>query len=188
MNMDVQNKHMKYRCYFLFASCILSLHTWYIYPSFDMNHVKNYLKIDDNSYFKLYHKNCFLGLYFLWDMFHMTLSKNRKVLFRKDLMIHHVVAFYLLFNYINIVPMEWSKFTITECISLMNYIWRDNKKLLKIYRTFCILFVRMPLSFFIFFSFYKNNIDFAYFKSLFFMIIYDAYIIWKLYFEVKRIK
>lgn len=186
--MDVHNKHMKYRCYFLFASCILSLHTWYIYPSFDMIHVKNYLKIDDNSYFKLYYKNCFLGLYFLWDMFHMTLSKNRKVLFRKDLMIHHVVSFYLLFNYINIIPMEWSKFTIVECISLMNYIWRDNKKLLKIYRTFCILFVRMPLSFLIFFSFYKNNIDFPYLKSLSFMIIYDAYIIWKLYFEVKRIK
>jgi prophage antirepressor-like protein len=153
--------------------------------------IKNYLKIDDNSYFKLYYKNCFLGLYFLWDMFHMTLSKNRKVLFRKDLMIHHVVSFYLLFNYINIVPMEWSKFTIAECISLMNYIWRDNKKLLKIYRTFCILFVRMPLSVWTFLIYTNSrdfpyyNVDFPYYKAFFFMIFYDTYILWKLYFEKK---
>jgi hypothetical protein len=115
----------------------------------------------------------------------MTLSKNRKILFRKDLIIHHVVSLYVLFKYINIVPLEWSKFTIAECISLMNYIWRNDKKLLKIYRTCSIFFVRMPLSLWIFFNFYKNNIDFPYVKSLFFMIFYDGYILWKLYFEKK---
>lgn len=183
--MNIQNVHMKHRCYYLFVSCLLSLHTWYIYPSFDISHVTSYLKIDSNSYLKLYYKNCFLGLYLLWDVFNMTLSKNRKVLFRKDLIIHHVASLYLLFKYINITPLEWSKITIMECISLMNYIWRDNKKLLKTYRTFCIFFVRMPVSFWIFFNFYKNNIDFPYLKSSLFIIFYDAYILWKLYFEVK---
>jgi hypothetical protein len=184
MNMDVQNiqnKHMKYRCYFLFALCVSSLHTWYIYPSINMNHVKHYLKIYDNSYFKLYYKNCFLGLYLLWDIFHMTLSKNRKILFRKDLIIHHLFFLYYIFKYIEIIPIEWSKFTIAECISLMNYICRNNKNLLKIYRTCCIIFVRMPLSFWSFFSFYNSNIDLPYFKGFLFIILYDAYILWKLY-------
>ena len=185
MNINIQNVHMKHRCYCLFVSCLLSLHTWYIYPSFDNSHVTSYLKIDSNSYLKLYHKNCFLGLYLLWDVFNMTLSKNRKILFRKDLIIHHVTSLYLLFKYINITPLEWSKFTIVECISLMNYIWRNNKNLLKIYRTCSIFFVRMPLSFWIFFNFYKSNIDFPYLKSLLFIIFYDVYILWKLYFEVK---
>jgi hypothetical protein len=185
MNINIQNVHMKHRCYYLFVSCLLSLHTWYIYPHFDISRVTSYLKIDSSSYLKLYHKNYFLVLYLLWDVFNMTLSKNRKILFRKDLIIHHVVSLYVLFKYINIVPLEWSKFTIVECISLMNYIWRNNKNLLKIYRTCSIFFVRMPLSLWMCFNFYKNNIDFPYFKSLFFMIFYDAYILWKLYFEKK---
>ena len=185
MNINIQNVHMKHRCYYLFVSCLLSLHTWYIYPYFDISHVTSYLKIDSNSYLNLYHKNYFLGLYLLWDVFNMTLSKNRKILFRKDLMIHHVTSLYFLFKYINIVPLEWSKFTIVECISLMNYIWRNNKNLLKIYRTCCIFFVRMPLSFIMHFNAYKNNIDFPYFKTLFFIFFYDVYILWKLYFDKK---
>lgn len=185
MNINIQNVHMKHRCYYLFVSCLLSLHTWYIYPYFDISHVTSYLKIDSNSYLKLYHKNCFLGFYLLWDVFNMTLSKNRKILFRKDLIIHHVTSLYVLFKYFDIVPLEFSKFTIAECISLMNYIWRNDKNLLKIYRTCSIFFVRMPLSLWMFFDVYKNNIDFPYFKTLFFMIFYDAYILWKLYFEKK---
>lgn len=191
MNIDIQkvknvhNKHMKYRCYCLFTSCILSLHTWYIYPSLfitDFN-VSNNLEI--NSFLNLYHKNYFLGIHILWDVCSMTLSQNRKILFRTDLMIHHATLLFLLFKYFNILPIIWSKFTIVECISVMNYIWRNNKNLLKIYRTFCILFIRIPLSLLFFFNFYNNDInntiEFPYFKSLCFMIIYDAYIIWKLY-------
>ena len=104
MNINIQNVHMKRRCYYLFVLCLLSLHSWYIYPSFDVSHVTSYLKIDSNSYLKLYHKNCFLGLYLLWDVCNMTLSKNRKILFRKDLIIHHVTGLYFLFKYINIFP------------------------------------------------------------------------------------
>lgn len=182
---------MKYRCFCLFVSCILSLHTWYNYPY--INNVDKIDNVNSDSYFELYCKNLFLGSYFIWDVYHMTLSLNRKILFRTDLLVHNIVVFYLLFKYINIIPMEWSKFTIAECISLMNYIWRDNKKLLKIYRTFCILFVRMPLFVWFFYYFYnkhKNNnlFDFPYIKGFFFMVIYDAIILWKLYKPKKYLK
>jgi hypothetical protein len=179
-----------HRCYCLIVSCILSLHTWYNYPHLNVDNNDN---VNSNSYFELYCKNLFLRSYFIWDMYHMTLSSNRKILFRTDLLVRHVVGLYLFFKYINFIPIIWSKFTIAECISLMNYIWRDNKKLLKIYKTFSILFVRIPLFVWFFYYFYnknKNNnlFDFPYVKTFCFLMIYDAILLWKLYKPKKYLK
>jgi hypothetical protein len=187
VNLDVQNKHMKNRCFFIFAMCGLSMYTWYNYSLFDPINNDN----ENNDYFTAYYKNCLLMMFYLcWDMYYMTLSSNRRILFRTDLIVHHVMTLYTLLTYTNHIPLQISNTIIMECISLMNYTWRNNQKLLKIYRTFCILFVRMPLTFwFIFYN--KNNIvQFPYSKinGYWFFILYDAFILWKIYKTKKYVK
>jgi len=188
MNLDVQNKHMKHRCYFMYTLCSLSMYTWYScynYSDHDITH-HDY---DNDNHRDHFHRltphylNCLLlGFYLSWDMYHMALSSNRRILFRTDLIIHHVAILNFILKYINHIPLEISKATIMECISLMNYVWRDNKKILNLYRTLCILFVRYPLSFF--YIFYKNNIikfPYTQISGYWFIIFYDVFILWKLY-------
>jgi len=117
----------------------------------------------------------------------MTLSSNRQFLFRTELIVHHLVGLCAFFNYNNL-SMEWSKFTIVECISLMNYIWRSNPKLLKIYRIMCILLVRMPLSFW--YIIYNNNnfVKSPQIKLSWFVIFYDAFLLYKMYKNKKYLK
>jgi hypothetical protein len=199
MNLDVQNKHMKHRCCFISTLCSLSLFTWYNNcSSSDTVSMSIPPTHDDNDYRhpRFHHLtpqylNClFMAFYLCWDMYHMTLSSNRRILFRTDLIIHHVVTLKTILYYINHIPLEISKTIIMECISLMNYTWRDNKKKLNLYRTFCILFVRMPLSFF--FMLYKRNtiVTFPYtqINGYWFFIFYDAFILWKIYKPKKFIK
>ena len=197
MNLDVQNKHMKYRCYFISTLCSLSLYTWYNWYNGSLVDTIHDDKITTTNYNNRFHRvapqhlNCLLMAFYLcWDMYHMTLSSNRRILFRTDLIIHHVVTLSTVLNYINHIPLEISNTIIMECISLMNYAWRDNKKRLNLYRTFCILFVRMPLSFF--FTLYKSNniVRFPYtqINGYWFFILYDAFILWKIYKPKKNIK
>lgn len=196
MNLDVQNKHMKHRCYFIYTLCSLSLYTWYnwyngslvdiVHDDHDNNYNRGRFHILTPQYL-----NCLLiGFYLSWDMYHMTLSSNRRILFRTDLIIHHVLMLNALLNYMNYIPLEISKTIIMECISFMNYAWRDNKKILNLYRTLCIFFVRLPLS--LFYILYKsnNNIKFPYtqINGYWFIIFYDAFILWKLYKPKKNIK
>ena len=144
MNLDVQNKHMKHRCYFIYTLCSLSLYTWYNWYNGSLVDIVH--EDHDNNYnpgrFHLLtpqYLNCLLiGFYLSWDTYHMTLSSNRRILFRTDLVIHHVSMLITLLNYINYIPLEISKTIIMECISFMNYAWRDNKKILNLYRTLCI--------------------------------------------------
>ena len=188
MNSDMQNKHMKYRCYFISTLCSLSLYTWWYNGS--LVETIHHDKIINTNYNNRFHRvtpqhlNCLLMAFYLcWDMYHMILSCNRRILFRTDLIMHHIVTLATVFNYINHIPLQISNTIIMECISLMNYAWRDNKKKLNLYRTFCILFVRMPLSFF--FIFYKSNniVRFPYtqINGYWFFIFYDAFILWKIY-------
>ena len=190
MNLDVQNKHMKYRCYFISTLCSLSLYTLYNWYNGSLVETIHPDKIITTNYNNRFHHvtpqylNCLLMAFYLcWDMYHMILSSNRRILFRTDLIIHHVITLSTLLNYINHIPLEISNIIIMECISLMNYAWRENKKRLNLYRTFCILFVRIPLSFF--FILYKSNnivrFLFTQINGYWFFIFYDAFILWKIY-------
>ena len=192
--MNIINKHMKNRCYFISIMCGMSLYSWYNYSLFD---------IINNNFFTPYYQNCLLMLFYLgWDTYNMTLSKNKSLLFRTDLCIHHFVTGIAYISYINTVSLQASNVLIMECISLMNYIWRNNPRLLKIYRTLCILFVRIPLSLW-FWLYYNPTITYIYLEKTFtynyyiylltmsniyvFFIIYDIFILWKL-FKPKKIK
>ena len=132
--MDIQTVHMKQKCYFISAMCGMSLYSWYNYSLFDPI---------DNSFFTPYYQNGLLFCFYLgWDTYHMI---TIPVLFRTDLMIHHSVCFVCYVSYINNTPLQMSHYLSMECISLMNYVWRNNPQLLKLYRTLCILCVRVPL-------------------------------------------
>jgi hypothetical protein len=189
----IQSEHIKKRCYFIYAMCTMSLYSWYNYSVFDL---------DPNSansnihFFTPYYQNCLLMLFYLgWDTYHMTLSKHRKILYRKDLVIHHFFATISYVSFINITPLQLSNSLIMECISAMNSVLKNNARLLKLYRTFCIFFVRMPLSLWYclyYIPYYKkimfpNNNSNDIFKvilstTLFiFFIFYDVFILRKLY-------
>jgi hypothetical protein len=131
--------------------------------------------------------------YLGWDTYHMI---TNPILYRTDLMIHHTITVFFTLSSINIMTLQESNYLIIECISLMNYIWRNNPQLLKLYRTLCICMIRTPLS--LWFYFYYNPTvlypywkytltypHYVYLKTLFDMAIffafYDMFILWKLY-------
>jgi hypothetical protein len=183
--MDIQTEHMKMRCYFISAMCSMSLYSWYNYSLFDPI---------NNSFMTPYYQNCLLMLFYLgWDTYHMI---TNPILFRTDLMIHHSVTLVIYLSYINKISLELSINLIMECISLMNYCWRNNPQTLKLYRTLCILCIRIPLS--LWFYFYYNPTilypywkyaltynNYSYLKIIYdmsiFFVLYDMFILWKLY-------
>jgi hypothetical protein len=183
--MDLQQEHMKTRCCFIAAMCSMSLYNWYSYSLFAPI---------DNSVFTPYYCNCLLMLYYLsWDTYRMC---TNPILFRTDLMIHHSVTLVVYLSYINNTTLQISHVLLMECISLMNYVWRNNPPYLKIYRIVCIFLIRMPLSFF-FWIYYnpvvlypyleetRSPIHYLYLSTLgnvyMFFIVYDLFILWKLY-------
>ena len=183
--MDIQTEHTKQRCCFISAMCGMSLYSMYNYSLFDPI---------DNSFFTPYYQNCLLMLFYLgWDTYRMI---TQHILYRTDLMIHHSVSAVIVLSYINNATLQLSYLLIMECISLMNFYWRNNRQLLKLYRTLCILCIRMPLSMWAG-LYYNPTILYPYWKktrtynrylyliimgnTFFFYIIYDMFILWKLY-------
>jgi len=180
-----KTEHMKHRCYFIFAMCGMSLYSWYNYSLFAPV---------DNSFFRPYYLNCLLMLFYLgWDTYHMI---TNPIIYRTDLMIHHSISLVVYLSYINNTPLQMSNVLIMECISLMNYIWRNHPQLLNLYRTLCILGIRMPLSTWMG-LYYNPNIIYPYFQLThtyqhylylstlgniyLFFIVYDIFILVKLY-------
>ncbi len=190
--MDQRTEHMKNRCYFIAAMCGASLYSWINYSLFDPIIV---------DVFSPPYQNCLLMLFYLsWDTYKML---SNPLLFRNDLMIHHCVTFVVYVSYINYIPLQMSHLLIMESISLMNYVWRDNIKLLTFYRTCMILCIRMPLSLW-FWLYYNKLYMFPYFRNTVslhvhciylttlmnmpvFFIFYDVYILWQIY-KPKNIK
>lgn len=124
------------------------------------------------------------------------------ILYRTDLIIHHSVSTVVYISYINNTTLQMSNVLIMECISLMNYILINNPQLLKLYRTLCIFCIRMPLSLYMW-LYYNPNIMYKYLKTMrtsshylylstlgniyLFFIVYDMFILWKLY-KPKKLK
>ena len=121
---------------------------------------------------------------------------RKPVLFRTDLMIHHAVAAVVYLSCIGHVSLQMSHVLIMECISSMNYIWRNNPSCLKWYRTLCIFCIRMPLSLWMWLD-YNPTISYPFLQSTrapnhyvylstlgniyLFFIVYDMFILWRLY-------
>ena len=152
--MDERSDHMKHRCYFIAAMCSASLYSWINYSLFDPIAVE---------FFSPPYQNCLLMLFYLsWDTYKML---QNPALFRTDLMIHHGVSYIVYMSCINYGPLQASHVLIMESISLMNYVWRDQVKLLNFYRTCTILFIRVPLSLW-FLLYYNPLYSFPHFTPL----------------------
>jgi hypothetical protein len=179
---------MKQRCYFIAAMCGLSMFTWHNYSLFDPI---------TNEMFTPHYWNGLLFLYYLtWDTYAMTFSKHRSLLYRTDLIIHHIFAFIITISSLNNNALQMSNYMILECISLMNYLLRNNTRLLNTYRTLCIVFIRTPLTLW-FFTYYHHNYLFPYweatrsqyhflylywlYNSSILFLFYDLFILWKIY-------
>uniref|UniRef100_A0A6C0ENN2 TLC domain-containing protein n=1 Tax=viral metagenome TaxID=1070528 RepID=A0A6C0ENN2_9ZZZZ len=183
--MIIQNEHMKHRCYFISAMCCLSLYNWYNYSLFDTI---------NNSFFTPYYQNCLLMLFYLgWDTLHMICTP---ILFRTDLIIHHSITIVVYMSYINNTTLQMNNVLIMECVSLMNYIWKNNPELLKLYRTLSILCIRIPVSLWFWlcynpkfiFPYWKQELTYTHYLYMYrlaniylFFIMYDLFILWKLH-------
>jgi hypothetical protein len=185
---EIQNEHMKHRCYFILLMCIISSYTWYNYSLFS--------PIDNRPLTPFYVNGLVFLFYLLWDTYYMILSQYSTLLHRLDLIIHHIMSFIVTASSINTNTLQMSNYMIIECISLMNYIWKDNQSLLKVFRTCCIVFVRIPLSLWfwlyynpmVIYPFWKatlTNDHYRYMKTLYcfsiFFVFYDLYMLWKMY-------
>ena len=126
MTNDVQTEHMKKRCYCILIMCFMSIYNWYKNPIFSPI---------NNNFYTFYYQTClFMLCYLCWDTYHMVFSINKSLLFRTDLMVHHIITFIIFLSGINYFALQLNNYLIMECISLMNYVWRNNPKLLKLYR------------------------------------------------------
>jgi hypothetical protein len=186
--MDIQTRHMKHRCYCIAAMCGLSLYSWQNYSMFD--------SITNRFFTPHYQNGLFFCLYLAWDTYFMVLSKNRHLLYRKDLVIHHIVSFILTASCINHNSLQVSHYMSIECISLMNHPLRHSPYLLRAYRTFCIVVIRTPLSLWLWY-YYNPTYLYPYLEStlthnhflymrvmnciVLFFVFYDAFLLWKLY-------
>lgn len=183
--MDIQIQHTKYRCNMISIMLGLSLYGWYNYSLFDPI---------SNDLFTSYYLNCVFMLFYLgWDVYYML---SMTVLFRMDLIIHHFLTFGTFLLFMNICPLQLSNMMIMESISLMNYYWKNHPKLLKIYRMFCIWFIRCPVWFWTWIYYfpnyvlphYKNIISHNHYtllsilmRMLLFCSFYDIFLIYKMF-------
>lgn len=184
---QIQEEHMKNRCYFVSTLFGLSVYGWYNYSLFDPIIVDVYTS---------YYQSCLLMLFYLgWDTYHMTLGPNRSILYRSDLMIHHSISSVVFMVTLPIIPIFTNHLLIMECISIFNYALRNNQNVLNVYRILCIVIVRIPLILYSYCVFvpgvlephlksltvyYPQYILFTYTMLLTF-IVYDINILWRIY-------
>jgi hypothetical protein len=178
---------MKHRCYFMSVMCGLSLYSWHNYSLYEP--IKNDVTTP-------YFLNCLVMLFYLcWDTLHML---HNPLLLRGELIVHHVFALVIYIAHISTFALLCSNMLIMECISLMNYIWRDHPRKLMLYRACCILGIRMPLVCWLWLYYHPRTLlpylmqmpdrnalsDFA--VSVFanaygVMLIHDVWILWRLF-------
>jgi hypothetical protein len=190
----VRDEHMKRRCYFIASICSASLYGWYNYSSL--------FEPITNSFFTLYYQNCLLvGFYLGWDTYHMMLSPNRHLLYRVDLVVHHVLSLVACVGYLSADARAANCYLLMECISMMNYTWKNNPQLLKVWRTASVFCVRLPISFFAYF-YYEPTFLLPHLKLVshpshyalmklntnifLFYMAYDMFILWKIYKPTKQ--
>jgi len=170
--------HMKYRMMWLYSIFGFGLYNCYTNSL--------YQPIVYNPY-SLISINCYIFVtYLFWDTWKMMVDKR---LFRKELLIHHSVCIYISLCLTNKTSLSGNWCFITECISLMNYYFRDPKdaNYLKMYRLFCIFFIRMPIWFLLLnYNYYHiekylkpelSNFVHTQLYGIYFFIIYDLFLI-----------
>jgi hypothetical protein len=124
MDSIIREQHIKIRCKFLFIICCISSFCWYKYK---------FLTLFPKVFYIFYINYIIFMFYVSWDTYMMCFSKHHIILFRKDLLIHHIVSLFLacLLGYSDIIFTN--HLIIMECISLMNYTLKNNFYMLNLY-------------------------------------------------------
>ena len=179
MTTRVLTVHSRRRFRVMLVMCILSAYSWFADTMFG--------RMDEGGYVSLASINCLIFICFIsWDVYQMTLSTNHAVLYRTDLMAHHVIALASYALMVQRIPLLGSRILIGECLSLMNS--HLNDKHLRRYRMFVLLAMRFPM--WIYFAFYYNialyvsnatyhRVSGVFFSSCLFAIGYDSVVLWK---------
>jgi hypothetical protein len=184
---DIIANHMMNRCCFLWVLFSVSLYDFFTYSFFEPF---------VNNFTRPYYVNCWFFMFYLgWDSYKMLLSQDRKILYRRDLLIHHLFASYLNLFSLNYVSIIGDLTMLMESISLFNFV-SCKTNTLYYYRLACIFCIRLPISCFISF-YYLDYIIIPYYKPklgwfefhhlittcrlIYFFILYDVYMIQKLY-------
>ena len=137
----IKDVHMKYRCMCMMILCGISAydlmtHSLYdpiVFESFSIS------TLNVSLFF----------MYMIWDSMHMLYGKNRIVLYRNDLIIHHISSVVLSNGCALLLsPLYSSRVMFGESVSILNYILRDNvyEIYLHIYRIVIILTFRIPFA------------------------------------------
>ena len=188
---SIQDVHMKHRCMWLSVMCGLSVYTWYNYSLYE--------PIQTDLYTPYVLNGAIFICYLSWDTYKMIMDAR---LYRTDLLIHHNTALIITCSCITTTPLQMSNYMIMESISLLNYPLRDYPQILNLYRTAIIISLRMPLS--VWFWIYYNPkyglpvlqqaltpSHYIWLKcilnSYWFFLLYDLFILYKIY-KPKKIK
>jgi hypothetical protein len=138
--MDTQSiidNHMKYRCACIAMMCVMSTYDWITHSLYEPITTDRWNVSGVNILFSL--------AYLIWDTWAMVGGVNKKILYRQELLIHHVVSF-CIFSYGGYgTPLVVSRNLLCESLSLLNYILRHNEYVLHMYRLTTIFFVRIPI-------------------------------------------
>ena len=194
--MESADIHMKHRCMWLSVICGLSAYTWYCCPLFVLFPDVIFTPY---TFTPSVSNGVIFVCYLIWDT-HKMLTDRR--LYRSDLIIHHGIAFIISGSCTYYIPTQMSQYLVMESISLMNYTLRDLPNILKIYRTFVITCIRIPLTlwyYFVYNPYYTipfiittttvNGVlwmRFIYNLCLFF-IVYDIFLLYKIH-KPRKIK
>ena len=132
--------HMKYRCACIAVMCGMSAYDWFTHSLYEPITTERWNVSGANIVVCL--------LYMTWDTWAMVGGVNRTILYRTELLIHHVISIASFSRGLYFVPLITSRDLICESISLLNYTLRDapNEPTLHWYRLATIFLIRLPVS------------------------------------------
>lgn len=163
---------LKQRSYFIAIMCGISLYGWCRCSIYDTSY-----SIECKS---VYNTNCsFFVLYLCWDIYKVF---SRTQTLKDKLIAHHIFS---IVGIMNNFSLQTSHVMIALSMSLMDYVLKNQYIPLALYRSSCILFIRVPLATY-FMLMYNPTVSYYLVKmnntpySICF-ILYDTYLLYNLW-------
>jgi len=164
---------LKHRSYFIAAMCSISLYGWCRCSLYNTAYTTECKGV--------YNANCsFFILYLCWDMYKVF---TRTQTLKDKLIAHHIFS---IVGIMNNFSLQTSHVMIALSMSLMDYLLKNKYIPLLIYRSSCILLIRIPLAtyFMVMYnpttvSYYGININNTPYSICF--MLYDTYLLYCLW-------
>ncbi len=164
---------LKQRSYFIAMMCGISLYGW--------SRCSIYDTLYSTECKLVYNTNCSLFiLYLCWDIYKVY---NRTQTLKDKLIAHHIFS---IIGIMNNFSLQTSHVMIALSMSLMDYVLKNQYIPLALYRSTCILFIRIPLASYFMLMYNPTTISYYIVKmnntpySICF-ILYDTYLLYSLW-------